>query len=60
MIQVLRLEMEKRLLSSFQRLPVLKSSFCGLETATKEDLEIHFEDFLNSTQLTQKPNKMLL
>jgi hypothetical protein len=48
-IQVLRLEMEKRLLSSFQRLPPLKSSFCGLECATKEDLEINFEDYLNGT-----------
>jgi hypothetical protein len=52
---VLRLEMEKRLLSSFQRLPVLKSSFCGLETATKEDLEIQFEDFLNNPYERETP-----
>jgi hypothetical protein len=43
---VMRLEMEKQILSSFQRLPVLKSSFAGLDTITKKDLEFGFEDYL--------------
>jgi len=38
--------MEKQILSSFQRLPVLKSSFAGLDTITKKDLEFGFEDYL--------------
>lgn len=49
----MRLEMEKQILSSFQRLPVLKSSFAGLDTITKKDLEFGFEDYLGGTSLRQ-------
>jgi len=40
----MRLEMEKRLLSQFQRLPVLRSELAGLDTITKRDLEMEFGD----------------
>jgi len=40
----MRLEMERTLLSRFQRLPVLKSEMAGLETVTKRDLEMEFAD----------------
>uniref|UniRef100_A0A6B2LVA5 Uncharacterized protein n=1 Tax=Arcella intermedia TaxID=1963864 RepID=A0A6B2LVA5_9EUKA len=38
----MRLEMEKRILSSFQRAPVLRSEFCGLHTITGEDMTLDF------------------
>jgi len=41
---VMRLELEKRFLSQFQRLPVLPSEMCGLDTITKRDLEMDFGD----------------
>jgi len=41
---VMRLEMEKKLLSTHQRLPVLKSEFAGLDTVTQNDLTIGLED----------------
>jgi hypothetical protein len=49
----MRLEMEKQILSSFQRLPVLKSSFAGLDTITKKDLEFGFEDYLGGMSFLQ-------
>lgn len=39
--------MEKRILSSFHRLPSLRSEFSGLESFTKRDLEMDFCDFMN-------------
>jgi hypothetical protein len=44
---VMRLEMEKRILSGIQRLPVLQSEFAGLESMTGADTEIDFDDYLN-------------
>jgi len=49
---VLRMEMDKQMLSTFQRLPVLKSSFAGLQALTGDDLEFNtadsFPDFFES------------
>lgn len=42
----IRLRMEKAILSSFHRLPTLKSEFCGLESVTKRDVEMDFYDFM--------------
>lgn len=44
---VLRMEMEKRILSGIQRLPVLKSEYAGLESMTGADTEFSFSDYLN-------------
>lgn len=44
---VLRLEMEKKILSSYRRLPSLRSDFTGLESMTKKDEDFGFEDYLN-------------
>lgn len=46
---VARLEMEKEVLSQFQRLPVLESSYVGLETILGTDEDIEFEDYLSGT-----------
>jgi len=51
---VVRLEMEKKLLSSFTRLPVLKSEMAGLETVLQRDLEIGFEDIFPGSILALK------
>lgn len=40
----LRMEMDKRLLSTYQRLPVLRSSFAGLQALTGEDLNFGVAD----------------
>eukprot|EP00808_Paulinella_micropora_P004077 g60016.t1 len=42
----LRLQMEEAILTQFQRLPGLKSSFAGMESLTGRDVEIEFEDTL--------------
>ena len=47
---VMRLEMEKRILSGIQRLPVLQSEFAGLESMTGADTELDFSDYLNLPQ----------
>ncbi len=44
---VARLEMERQILSNFQRLPALESSFVGLEAVMGTDEDIDFEDYLN-------------
>jgi proteasome maturation protein len=44
---VMRLQMEKEILSQFKRLPGLHSSFVGLETMLGTGEDIDFEDFLN-------------
>jgi len=44
---VMRLEMEKEILGQFRRLPVLPSSFVGLETMLGTDEDIDFEDYLD-------------
>jgi len=44
---VMKLQMEKAILSQFQRLPGLPSSFCGLETLIGNDEDIDFDDYLN-------------
>ena len=46
---IARLEMEKEILGQFQRLPVLESSFVGLETVLGTDEDIEYEDFLSGT-----------
>lgn len=50
---VMRMEMEKRILSGIQRLPVLHSEFAGLESVTGADTEITFSDYLNTPQLRE-------
>lgn len=47
---VIRMEMEKRILSGIQRLPVIQSEFAGLESMTGADTEIDFDDYLNAPQ----------
>ena len=47
---VMRMEMEKRILSGIQRLPVLQSEFAGLESMTGADTEIDFSDYLGTHQ----------
>eukprot|EP01120_Amphizonella_sp_Union-15-10_P003232 TRINITY_DN1365_c0_g1_i2.p1 TRINITY_DN1365_c0_g1~~TRINITY_DN1365_c0_g1_i2.p1 ORF type:complete len:125 (+),score=29.18 TRINITY_DN1365_c0_g1_i2:68-442(+) len=42
---VLRLKMEKKILSSLQRLPVLQSEFLGYDIITKRDEQIYFGDY---------------
>ena len=44
---VARLTMEREILRQFQRLPVLESSYVGLETMLGMDEDIDYEDFLN-------------
>jgi hypothetical protein len=39
--------MEREILSQFHRLPVLESSYVGLETVLGIDEDIDYEDFLN-------------
>jgi len=41
---VMRMELEKKMLSTFQRLPVLRSSFAGLQALTGEDVTFNFAD----------------
>eukprot|EP01122_Echinamoeba_exundans_P005180 TRINITY_DN15349_c0_g1_i1.p2 TRINITY_DN15349_c0_g1~~TRINITY_DN15349_c0_g1_i1.p2 ORF type:complete len:127 (-),score=29.25 TRINITY_DN15349_c0_g1_i1:69-449(-) len=41
---VIRHELEKQILGSFQRLPALRSEFCALETITGRDTEMTFGD----------------
>lgn len=43
----IRMKMEKAILSSYHRLPSLKSEFSGLSSITGSDLELDFCDFLN-------------
>lgn len=50
---VMRMEIEKRILSGIQRLPVLHSEFAGLESLTGADTEIGFGDYLNTPQLRE-------
>lgn len=47
---VMRMEMEKRILSGIQRLPVLQSEFAGLESITGADTQIDFTDYLGVQQ----------
>lgn len=47
---VIRMEMEKRILSGIQRLPVLHSEFAGLESMTGADVDFDFSDYLNLPQ----------
>eukprot|EP00027_Filamoeba_sp_ATCC50430_P008107 CAMPEP_0168550756 /NCGR_PEP_ID=MMETSP0413-20121227/5811_1 /TAXON_ID=136452 /ORGANISM="Filamoeba nolandi, Strain NC-AS-23-1" /LENGTH=126 /DNA_ID=CAMNT_0008581241 /DNA_START=30 /DNA_END=410 /DNA_ORIENTATION=- len=42
-----RLQMEKTILSQFQRLPTLHSEFVGLETIEGRDEQIDIDDYLN-------------
>jgi len=43
---VLRLQMEKKILSSIQRLPALRSEFFGYDVVTHRDEEISFGDLM--------------
>lgn len=43
----IKLKMEKAILSSYHRLPTLKSEFAGLDSITGKDVELDFCDFLN-------------
>jgi hypothetical protein len=46
---VIRHELEKQILGSFQRLPALRSEFCALETITGRDTEMTFGDVFGGT-----------
>jgi len=51
---VMRFEMEKRILSSVHRLPILRSEYCGLETITEKDLTIGFGDIFGDPYESEK------
>eukprot|EP01128_Nolandella_sp_AFSM9_P005942 TRINITY_DN2974_c0_g2_i1.p1 TRINITY_DN2974_c0_g2~~TRINITY_DN2974_c0_g2_i1.p1 ORF type:complete len:120 (-),score=32.29 TRINITY_DN2974_c0_g2_i1:74-433(-) len=46
----MRMSMERSMLSSFQRLPVLKSEMVGLSTITGSDMEMHFGEEFDETE----------
>jgi len=50
---VMRLEMEREILSQFKRLPGLDSSFVGLETIMGTDEDIDFEDYLDDPRTSE-------
>ncbi len=43
----MRMRMDETILSQFQRLPGLRSEFCGLDTLLNRDEDFAFEDYLN-------------
>jgi hypothetical protein len=43
------------ILSQFQRLPGLKSSFAGLETLMGRDEKLEFGDYLGNSEMDKKP-----
>eukprot|EP01111_Echinosteliopsis_oligospora_P009755 TRINITY_DN291_c0_g1_i1.p1 TRINITY_DN291_c0_g1~~TRINITY_DN291_c0_g1_i1.p1 ORF type:complete len:132 (-),score=21.67 TRINITY_DN291_c0_g1_i1:61-456(-) len=49
-----RLEMERQILSQFQRLPSLESSFVGLEAVLGTDEDMEFEDYLSDPRMSEK------
>lgn len=50
----MRLQMEQTLVSQFQNIPNIKSSFIGLEILRGDDEDIDFEDFLCGKKKTLK------
>eukprot|EP01091_Cochliopodium_minus_P009819 TRINITY_DN2508_c0_g1_i1.p1 TRINITY_DN2508_c0_g1~~TRINITY_DN2508_c0_g1_i1.p1 ORF type:complete len:125 (-),score=24.12 TRINITY_DN2508_c0_g1_i1:147-521(-) len=50
----MRLHMEQKLVSQFQRIPNLKTSYLGLEILRGDDEDIDFEDYLCDPQ--DEPN----
>eukprot|EP01113_Clastostelium_recurvatum_P025985 TRINITY_DN311_c0_g1_i3.p1 TRINITY_DN311_c0_g1~~TRINITY_DN311_c0_g1_i3.p1 ORF type:complete len:146 (+),score=35.91 TRINITY_DN311_c0_g1_i3:23-439(+) len=50
---VQRLQIERHILTQFQRLPVLETSFVGLETVLGTDEDIGFEDYLNMPHMNE-------
>ena len=45
----MRMKLDRAILSQYQRLPGVESSFVGLDTALQRDVRIEFSDVLNGT-----------
>ena len=53
----LEMEMDRKILKQFQRLPGIKSNFLGLDTVVGRDYEIDFEDYLGAGIEHERPTK---
>eukprot|EP01138_Halocafeteria_seosinensis_P000771 gb/GECG01000792.1/.p1 GENE.gb/GECG01000792.1/~~gb/GECG01000792.1/.p1 ORF type:complete len:150 (+),score=23.09 gb/GECG01000792.1/:1-450(+) len=53
----LEMEMDRKILKQFQRLPGIKSSFLGLDTVVGREYEIDFEDYLGTEIEHERPTK---
>lgn len=47
----MKMRMDEAILSQYQRLPGLRSEFCGLDTLLNRDDEFTFEDYLSGIPL---------
>lgn len=54
---VIEMEMDRKLLKQFQRLPGIPSNFTGLDTVVGREYEIDFEDYLGGEIEHERPTK---